>query len=203
MSIVAAVRGRRIVQPRRPTRAQVWYAVRKADWWDRSFAVFLLCVAVLSCPMAGWAARDGWDGLRAEVGGIPGTVALRGCAENTGSREPPFLTSRWSCTGTFMADGSDLRIDRVRVFVRADGRPGPTVPARAGGASATQLWVDDRIDWIFALLLAASTPFAVWLLLRLAVSTVKPPAGWRNPPRPRRAAPHPPQVGNRARRRRR
>ena len=206
-STLAIMRGKRGMRPRRPSPAQVRHATKNADWWDRSILGFLACTAGFYALMGAWGARDGWDGLRAEIVGVTGTVAIRQCEESNGRRDPQFWTSGWSCTGTFTANQGDLHLDHVRVFLHADSRPGPALPARMSGPSATEVWPDGEIEWLFALLLAASAPFALWLFLRWAVETVEPENGWPAPPRPKSASDptgsRQPQLGNRARRRRR
>jgi hypothetical protein len=153
-------------------------------------------------------AQQAQTGMVTQVNRLNGTVAIRQCEEADGNRDPQFWTPGWSCTGTFTADdGGDLRIDHVRVFLHADTRPGPALSARASGPSATWVWPDSEVQWVFAFLLAATTPFTLWLFLHWAVETVRPQNGWPAPPRAKTRSgstpAHRPQLGSRARKRRR
>ncbi|WP_229398690.1 hypothetical protein [Micromonospora okii] len=143
---------------------------------------------------------DAWDGIRARAGGVPGSVAVT-CTEDTAARDPQFWTLGWSCNGPFTADTGDVHIDSVRLFMHADGPPGPTVAGRVSGPGATWLWPDGEIEWVFAVSLAGGLPILAALPLRAAVGLLEPVDGWPGPRRKPRGGP--PRMGNRARRRRR
>lgn len=205
--ILVTMGGRRSGRPRRPSLAQAVRAVGKADWAKRLVSGLIACFAAVYALFGVWAVHDGWDGLTAVTVGVPGTVAIRQCAESTSTRDPQFWTSGWSCTGEFIASDGSIRIDSVRLFLHGDSRPGPVVTGRVSGPGATWVWPDGEIEWLVAVLFAVSAPFAVWLVMRWAVDVFEPLGGWPPRPRPRsgsdRAVARLPQMGNRARRRRR
>lgn len=175
-------------------------AVRRAEWGDRAFFAALICAAALLVAGAVWVAQDADDEITAVTAGVPGTVAVRGCALSTATKDPQFWTSGWDCTGAFTATDGGLRLRQVKMFLHADDRPGPSVAARVSGPDADWAVADGEHEWVFAVLLVVLLAFFAAQALRGSIGVIEPIEGWPRPPRTRPAVP---QMGNRARRRRR
>ncbi|MFF5178246.1 hypothetical protein ACFY2Q_09510 [Micromonospora sp. NPDC000316] len=185
---------------RRPRLKHLPAAIREADWLDRLVSGGLVACA-LAIVLAWWhvVLPDAWDGVRATIWGVPGSVAVA-CEESTAAEDPQFWTLGWSCTGPFTSDAGDLRIDSVHLFTHGDEPPGPTVAGRVSGPGATWMWPDGEIEWVFAVALAVGVPVLPGYLLFVAVTVLEPSNGWPRPRRKPRLGPA--QMGNRARRRR-
>jgi hypothetical protein len=184
----------------KPTAAQVVLAVRRAEWGDRAFFAALLCAAVLLVAGAVWIAEGAYDEIAAVTVGVPGTVAVQDCALSTATKDPQFWTSGWDCTGVFTATDGDLRLGHVKMFMHADDRPGPSVAARVSGPDAGWAVADGELEWVFAVPLVFLFAFFAAQALRGSIAVIEPIEGWPRPPKTRPAVP---QMGNRARRRRR
>jgi hypothetical protein len=100
----------------------------------------------------------------------------------------------------FTATTSGLRLGHVKMFMHADDRPGPLVGARVSGPDAAWAEPNGDHDWVFAVLLALGFSVFAALAVRGSIEVIEPVEGW---PRPRKSRPAIPQMGNRARRRRR
>ncbi|MET7879523.1 hypothetical protein [Micromonospora profundi] len=185
---------------RRPRLKHLPAAIREADWLDRLVSGVLVSCA-LAIALAWWhlVLPDAWDGVRATIWGVPGSVAVV-CQESTAAEDPQFWTLGWSCTGPFTSDAGELHIDSVQLFVHGDEHPGPTVAGRVSGPGAQWMWPDGEIEWVFAVALAIGLPVLAIFPLSAAVSVLKPLNGWPRPGRKPRSGPA--QMGNRARRRR-
>ena len=175
-------------------------AFGQAEWFDRGFFAAMLGVAALFAAGAVWLALDASDAIKAITVGVPGTVTVRKCTLSTATKDPQFWTSGWDCTGVFTATDGGLRIDRIKMFMHADDRPGPLVAARVSGPGAGWAVAHGDHEWVFAVLGAAGFPVLAAVTVREAIDVIAPLKGW---PRPRRVRPAVPQMGNRARRRRR
>ena len=85
---------------RRPTRAQLWAALRTTEWLERLGLGLLLGLAGLVLVGGIATGADAWDGALAHVAGSSGTMTVVRCQGPTGRGG-----STWTCTGTFAGPG--------------------------------------------------------------------------------------------------
>ncbi|MFU8874897.1 hypothetical protein [Micromonospora sp. SL4-19] len=170
-------------------------AVREADWITRLVSGFLVCLAVTSALGWWFTLPDAWDSVRAVAGGVTGSAAVT-CEESATK-----WGRGWTCTGPFTSSTGDVYIDRVQLFMRSDQPPGPTVTGRVSRPEATWMWPDGEIGWLPAVALAVGLPILAGYLFHLAVEAIEPLGRQPNPKQKPREGP--PEMGNRARHRRR
>jgi hypothetical protein len=150
----------------------------------------------------------GLDGLRAHHNGIPGTLTVADCEwhQLRGG-------GKWDCSGPFISDDHTVQINRIELTEGDHRATGEHVSVLVSGPGAVNAWpTADRTWWMVPILVLLSClipgALGMWLYGGRLAGLMHV---LRHGRRPMRAAPEAiagpsgrvPQLGNRARRRRR